>query len=153
MQSSTHSFLGEVSSPSPPPPPHNLPGSSTWGFQDIYWIKQLCLMTANCCKKLNIFLFFNYMIYSLTWSYHRVYLISPHVEKRTSSRTAICYTRNYLLSRRDHHVSFSRYKFVEIVRGKSLQLLWIISNIVVVHPPTSQPMKKPSLHDSPATGS
>ena len=43
------------------PPPH-LPGSSTWGFQDIYWIKQLCLMTANCCKKLNIFLFFNWYI-------------------------------------------------------------------------------------------
>lgn len=38
-------------------------------------------------------------------SHHRVHLISPRVDKRTSSRTAIGYTRNYLLSRRDNHVS------------------------------------------------
>lgn len=85
------------------------------------------------CKLLqeiiNIFLFFKYMIYSLTLSHYRIYLILPHVDKWTSSRTAICYTRNYLLSRRDHHVSFSRYKFVEIVRGKSWQLLWFITII------------------------
>ena len=46
-----------------------------------------------------------YSLYLFGCSHHRVHLISSCVDKWTSSRTAIGYTRNYLLSRRDNHVS------------------------------------------------
>ena len=46
-----------------------------------------------------------YFFYLFGCSHHRVHLISPCVDKWTCSRTALGHTRNYLLSRRDNHVS------------------------------------------------
>lgn len=54
------------------------------------------------CYDIPVYMFFFHLF---GCSHHRVHLISPRVDKRTSSRTAIGYTRNYLLSRRDNHVS------------------------------------------------